>query len=104
MSNKLMGNTALPGYVKITATAILAVTYIAALCVAVYAYVAQGTQAQLPSIVTFILGTGLSMALGAVGMHQGASLLESPSPAQQSVQPSPAPTDGASAPSDSGGA
>ena len=87
MSN-LMGNTSLPNYVKITATSILGLTYLAALGVAVDVYVTQGAQAQLPSIVTFILGTGLSMALGAVGLHQGASLLESPSPAQATPPPS----------------
>jgi len=36
----------------------------------------------------FILGTGLSMALGALGLHQGASLLETPAPSQA---PTPTP-------------
>lgn len=100
MSSKLMGNTSLPNYVKIVATAILACTYVAALWVAIDVYISQGPQGQLPTIVAFVLGTGLSMALSAVGMHQGASLLEAPSPAQATqpvAQPAaPAPTGGAS--------
>lgn len=82
MKSPLLGNSSMPNYVKITATAILALTYLAALGVAVAVYVGQGPSAQLPSIVVFVLGTGLSMALGAVGMHQGASLVETPSPLQ----------------------
>jgi hypothetical protein len=83
MGASLMGNSSVPNYVKITATAIVASTYVAALAVAVDVYVTQGAQAQLPGVVTFILGTGLSMALGVLGIHQGASLVETPAPTQQ---------------------
>lgn len=85
MKGSLLGNSSLPNYVKITATLILALTYLAALAVAVVVYITQGPQAQLPSIDVFILGTGLSMALGALGLHQGASLLETPAPSQGPV-------------------
>jgi len=88
MTSRLLGNSSLPNYVKITATAILATTYLSALGVAVDVYIAQGPQAQLPTVVAFILGTGLSMALGALGLHQGASLLETPAPSQA---PTPTP-------------
>ena len=87
MNSKLLGNSSLPNYVKITATAILASTYLSALAVAVDVYVIQGPQAQLPTVVSFILGTGLSMALGALGLHQGASLLETPAPSQVAQAP-----------------
>ena len=82
MSRPLLGNSSLPNYVKIVATAILALTYLAALGVAVAVYISQGPQAQLPSVVVFVLGTGLSTALGVLSLHQGASLLETPSPSQ----------------------
>lgn len=80
MLKSLLGNSSVPNYVKLTATGILGSTYMAALAVAVDVYVSQGAQAQLPAIVSFILGTGLSMALGVLGLHQGASLAETPAP------------------------
>ena len=89
--NNLMGNTSMPNYVKITATVILALTYVSALGVAVAVYISAGPQAQLPSIVTFILGTGMTLAIGALNLHQGASLLESPSPVPVTTNP-PAPS------------
>ncbi len=76
----LLGNSSVPNYVKIAAAGILVSTYGAALTVAVDVYVSQGAQAQLPTIVAFVLGTGLSMALGVLGLHQGASLVETPMP------------------------
>lgn len=78
MSSRLLGNSSVPNYVKITATAILGSTYLAALAVAVDTYVVGGPAAAPPTVVTFILGTGLSMALGVLGLHQGASLAETP--------------------------
>lgn len=72
MSN-LLGNSAMPNYVKLTATAILGATYLAALVVATYDMMVN---MQVPNVVTFIMGTGLSMALGILGLHQGASLAE----------------------------
>lgn len=69
-----LGNTSMPNYVKLTATAILATTYFAALYVATSD---MTTNTAVPSVVSFILGTGLSMALGALGIHQGATLMES---------------------------
>lgn len=73
----LLGNTSMPNYVKLTATAILASTYFAALYVAVTDMI---TGTDIPSTVSLILGTGLSMAIGALGIHQGATLLETPPP------------------------
>ena len=79
----LLGNTSMPNYVKLTATVILGTTYFAALYVATSDMI---TGVATPSVVSFILGTGLSMALGALGMHQGATLMESvpPPPASKS--------------------
>lgn len=73
----LMGNSKVPNYLKLTATAILALTYLSALFVAVDLYIERGPSAPLPSIVTFVLGTGLSLALSTLGMHSGAQLAES---------------------------
>lgn len=74
-----MGNSAVPNYVKLTATGILGATYLGALIVAGFEEIAHGPNAPVPAVVTFILGTGLSLALGVLGLHQGASLAgESP--------------------------
>lgn len=78
MSAGLLGNSSVPNYVKITATAILASTYLAALGVAMDTYVTGGPNASLPSVVPFVLGTGLGLALQVLGLHQGASLAETP--------------------------
>jgi hypothetical protein len=85
MKSSLLGNSAVPNYVKITATGILASTYICALLVATYDMMAN---LQAPNVVTFILGTGLSMSLGILGLHQGASLAEAApqASAQQTAQ------------------
>lgn len=90
----LMGNTSVPNYVKITSTALLAVTYLAALALAVDTYWQHGTNANLPTVVTFILGTGMGMAVSAIGLHQGVSVAES-SPATTTTvttTPPPAPS------------
>lgn len=92
-THNLLGNSAVPNYVKLTATGIVASTYLAALAVAVDVYVTQGPMAQLPSIVTFVLGTGVSLALGILGLHQGASLAESTPPGTAlEAAPTPPPT------------
>lgn len=75
--SSILGNSAVPQYVKLTATAILATTYLSSLVVATIDMV---TDATIPSVVTFILGTGLSLALGVLGLHQGASLAEAAPP------------------------
>lgn len=74
----LLGNSSVPNYVKITATCILGSTYIAALGVAVDTYIMHGASAEIPSVVSFVLGTGLGLALQVLGLHQGASLAETP--------------------------
>ncbi len=77
MSNNLMGNSAVPGYVKLCATGILSLTYVAALSVAT---IDMLHDTALPSTITFILGTGVSLALTVLGIHQGASLSEGSAP------------------------
>lgn len=76
MGNSLLGNSAVPQYVKLTATGILGATYLSALIIATHDMLAFGPNAPVPSVVAFILGTGLSLALGVLGLHQGASLAE----------------------------
>lgn len=72
--DKLLGNSAMPNYVKLTATGILGSTYLAALIVAMHDYLTYGPNAPLPSVVTFVLGTGVSLATTVLGIHQGAQL------------------------------
>lgn len=76
----LLGNSALPNYVKITAVVLLALTYIGALAVAAETYVTEGANAQLPTIVALVLGTGIGMALQVLGLHSGASITEGATP------------------------
>lgn len=76
MLTSLLGNSQLPAYVKITATALLALTYIGALAVAAETYVTEGPNATLPTIVALVLGTGVGMALNVLGLHSGASITE----------------------------
>lgn len=73
----LLGNSALPNYVKLMAAGVLVITYLAALYVAVNSYIQSGNAATLPQIVIFVLGTGLGLSLNVLGLHQGASLIES---------------------------
>jgi hypothetical protein len=63
-----------PDYIRITATALVGLTYLCALGIAVDVYVAYGPSAQLPGVVSFVLGTGLGVALNALGLHTGISL------------------------------
>lgn len=77
MLGNFLGNSAMPTYVKLTATGLIAVTYLAALGVAADEYITYGPNAQLPTIVSFVLGTGIGIALNALGLHTGASLAES---------------------------
>lgn len=73
----LLGNSAMPNYVKLTATILLALTYLSALGVAADIYVTNGPNAVLPNIVTLVLGVGVGFAANAIGLHTGASLAES---------------------------
>lgn len=73
-SGNLLGNSAMPNYIKICAAGILTSTYLAALAVAFHDSLSG---VPLPSDISFILGTGLSLAVSALGMHQGAQLSES---------------------------
>lgn len=84
-----MGNSAVPQYVKITATGILGLTYLSALTVATVDMLTYGPNAPIPAVIAFILGTGLSLALGILGLHQGASLAEAVPP-NVTIQPTPA--------------
>lgn len=80
--NSLLGNSAVPQYVKVMSAAMLGLTYLGALVV-------EGVDllngAQPPQIVTFVIGTGVSFALAALGLHAGAQLQESPATPQGSV-------------------
>lgn len=87
-ANKMMGNSAVPQYVKLVATGILGATYLSALTVASYEMLRYGPNAPIPSVVSFILGTGVSLALGVLGLHQGASLAEAVPP-NVTIQPTP---------------
>lgn len=78
----LLGNSAVPQYVKVMAASMLGLTYMGALIVEGLDLVNNVTP---PSIVTFVLGTGVSFALAALGLHAGAQLGESPSTPQGSV-------------------
>lgn len=80
--NSLLGNSAVPQYVKVMSAAILALTYIGALVVEGATLINGQTT---PAIVTFVLGTGVSYAIQALGLHAGAQLGESPSTPQGSV-------------------
>lgn len=73
MSNpsNLMGNSALPNYIKLTATGILALTYLAALVVATTDML---TNQPVPTLASAIITAGLGMALPIIGIHSGASL------------------------------
>lgn len=82
----LLGNSAVPQYVKITATGILGLTYLSALAVTTIDMLKYGPDAPVPAVVSFILGTGLSLALGVLGLHQGASLAEAVPP-NVTIQP-----------------
>lgn len=77
-ANSFLGNTSMPNYVKLMATGILGTTYAAALAVAT---VDTLRGVELPSIIVFIIGTGVTTAISVLGIHQGATLMESPQPA-----------------------
>lgn len=76
----LLGNSSMPNYVKLTATVLLALTYLAALVVAADSYISYGPNAQLPTVVSVVIGTGIGVALQTLGLHTGASLVESTPP------------------------
>lgn len=76
MAGGILGNSSVPNYVKISAVAILVSTYAAALGVALDTYITHGPDAQLPTIVSLVLGTGIGFAYQVLGLHQGASLAE----------------------------
>lgn len=80
--NSLLGNSAVPQYVKIMSAGLLGLTYVGALIVEGLDLINNITP---PSIVTFVLGSGLSFAFAALGLHAGAQLGESPSTPQGSI-------------------
>jgi biotin transporter BioY len=73
---RLLGNSSMPNYIKLMAACLLSVTYLAALGLAVQSYIVGGPDAQLPTVVSFIIGTGLGVSLQVLGLHQGAQLAE----------------------------
>lgn len=72
----LLGNSSMPTYVKLMATGLLGCTYLSALAVATAEYITYGPSAQLPGIVTLVIGTGMGLALQILGLHTGAQLTE----------------------------
>lgn len=87
----LMGNSAMPQYIKVLAAGMLCATYLGAL--AVYG-VDLLNNIQPSAVVVFVLGTGVSMAAGVLNLHTGAQLAETPptGPVSQLQQlPAPAP-------------
>jgi hypothetical protein len=68
---ELLGNSSLPQYVKIMAASCLSATYLGALGVAMFTYITRGVNAQLPTIVSLVIGTGLGISLNVLGIHQG---------------------------------
>jgi hypothetical protein len=72
----LLGNSSMPNYIKLTAVILLALTYLSALGVAADTYISYGANAPLPNVISFIIGTGLGISLNILGIHQGASVVE----------------------------
>lgn len=77
MSTSLLGNSAVPQYVKIMAAGMLAATYVGALVVEGASLL---NHVDPPAIATFVLGTGVSVAVQVLGIHTGASLGEAVPP------------------------
>lgn len=73
----LLGNSSMPNYIKLAAVILLGLTYLSALGVAADTYISYGPNASLPTVVSFIIGTGLGISLQILGIHQGASVAES---------------------------
>lgn len=87
MFNKLLGNSAVPQYVKIMAAGMLGLTYLGALFVEGVDLV---NNIAPPQVVTLVVGVGISTALTAVGLHTGAQLGESmPNPPTSITLPLP---------------
>ena len=70
----IFGNSGVPVYIKICAVIVLMVTYFTALAIAVAVYIAHGPNATLPNVIAGVLGTGVGIAINAVGLHLGASI------------------------------
>lgn len=70
---KLLGNSAMPNYVKLMAAIILVFTYLAALGLGVVDY---AREMPIPNEVTIIIGAGLGLAMNVLGVHQGVQLSE----------------------------
>lgn len=85
--NRLMGNSAVPQYLKLIAAGMLSLTYLGALVIeGVYMI----TDQTAPAIVPLVIGTGISMALGVLHLQTGASLGESvPNPPTTITLPLP---------------
>lgn len=100
----LLGNTSVPPYLKLMSAALLAVTYLAILVYAgYYAAMHGGSLDGMPTVVSLVIGAGLSYALQILGIHTGASVSESgtpqigavrltnPTPVSATLVPTPAP-------------
>ena len=83
----ILGNSAVPQYIKMLAAGMLSVTYLGALVVEGIDLI--NNQVSSP-LVIFVLGTGMSVALTALGLHTGAQLGEStPNPPTSITLPLP---------------
>lgn len=79
----LLGNTSVPPYVKLMSAVLLTVTYLSILVYAGgYAVAHNWTLDGLPTMVTLVLGMGMSYALQTLNIHVGASVMESGPPHQ----------------------
>lgn len=98
---KLLGNTAMPVYIKLLSAAILAITYLAVLVYAgIFAAAHNWTLDNLPPLVSNFLVAGLVMALSNLGIHTGASVTESGNQMSQGpATPAPTPAQPATPPS-----
>lgn len=70
MIDKLLGNSGVPVYIKLQASAILSVTYLGTLAYIGYdAVVHGGSIVGISPLATFIVGTGLSTAMQILNIH-----------------------------------
>ena len=110
----LLGNTSVPPYVKVMSAALLSCTYLAMLVyVGCYTATHNWSLDGLPTMVTLVLGMGMSYALQTLNIHIGASVMESgpphqigsvqlttPSPVNATLIPTPPPAQAAKVESD----
>ena len=70
MVERLLGNSGVPVYIKLQASGILTMTYLSALAYCGYDVITNhGNLGNMPPIVSFVLGTGLTIALQVLNIH-----------------------------------